>query len=127
RLTIPDCGPVPAKPTANSCATASWTGMPSASSGVPATVRVLEAPPHPASTRTTRASAQLICRVRMNGTVVMKFGGTSVADAEKIKRAASRIVAKKDSGLNVVAVLSARGKDTDRLIREAQEISTHPD
>jgi aspartate kinase len=63
----------------------------------------------------------------MNGTVVMKFGGTSVADAEKIKRAAGRIVAKKDSGLNVVAVLSARGKDTDRLIREAQEISPHPD
>src|SRR5690242_6867367 len=60
-------------------------------------------------------------------TVVMKFGGTSVADAEKIKRAANRIVAKKDSGLNVVAVLSARGKDTDRLIREAQEISAHPD
>jgi aspartate kinase len=63
----------------------------------------------------------------MNGTVVMKFGGTSVADAEKIKRAANRIVAKKNSGLNVVAVLSARGKDTDRLIREAQEISPHPD
>jgi aspartate kinase len=63
----------------------------------------------------------------MNGTVVMKFGGTSVADAEKIKRAAMRIVAKKDSGLRVVAVLSARGKDTDRLIREAQEISPHPD
>jgi aspartate kinase len=63
----------------------------------------------------------------MTGTVVMKFGGTSVADAEKIKRAAGRIVAKKDSGLRVVAVLSARGKDTDRLIREAQEISPHPD
>ncbi|HEY3191016.1 MAG TPA: aspartate kinase [Solirubrobacteraceae bacterium] len=63
----------------------------------------------------------------MNGTVVMKFGGTSVADAERIKRAAARIVAKKDSGLRVVAVLSARGKDTDRLIAEAQEISPHPD
>jgi len=63
----------------------------------------------------------------MNGTVVMKFGGTSVADAERIKRAAARIVSKKESGLHVVAVLSARGKDTDRLISEAQEISAHPD
>jgi aspartate kinase len=63
----------------------------------------------------------------MDGTVVMKFGGTSVADAEKIKRAAARIVAKKEAGQHVVAVLSARGKDTDRLIREAQEISPHPD
>src|SRR5881397_1673016 len=63
----------------------------------------------------------------MPNTVVMKFGGTSVADAERIKRAAARIVAKRDSGLRVVAVLSARGKDTDRLIHEAQEISPHPD
>jgi aspartate kinase len=63
----------------------------------------------------------------MDGTVVMKFGGTSVADAERIKRAAARIVAKKDAGHHVVAVLSARGKDTDRLIREAQEISARPD
>jgi aspartate kinase len=63
----------------------------------------------------------------MKGTVVMKFGGTSVADAEKIKRAAARIVAKREAGQHVVAVLSARGKDTDRLIREAQEISPHPD
>jgi aspartate kinase len=57
----------------------------------------------------------------------MKFGGTSVADAERIKRAAERIVAKKDAGQRVVAVLSARGKDTDRLIAEAQQISAHPD
>jgi aspartate kinase len=63
----------------------------------------------------------------MPGTVVMKFGGTSVADAEKIKRAAARMIAKKDAGQRVVAVLSARGKDTDRLIAEAQEISPHPD
>jgi len=63
----------------------------------------------------------------MLGTVVMKFGGTSVADAERIKRAAVRIVAKKEQGHRVVVVLSARGKDTDRLIAEANEISPHPD
>src|SRR5439155_14890828 len=64
---------------------------------------------------------------RVLGTVVMKFGGTSVADAERIKRAAVRIVAKKEQGHRVVVVLSARGKDTDRLIAEANEISPHPD
>jgi aspartate kinase len=63
----------------------------------------------------------------MAGTVVMKFGGTSVADAERIKRAAARIVAKREEGLRVVAVLSARGKTTDELIAWAQEISPQPD
>jgi aspartate kinase len=57
----------------------------------------------------------------------MKFGGTSVADAERIKRAAGRIVAKKEAGHRVVAVLSARGKETDRLIADAFEISARPD
>jgi aspartate kinase len=63
----------------------------------------------------------------MPGTVVMKFGGTSVADAERLKRAALRIVAKREQGNRVVAVLSARGKTTDELIAQAQEISPHPD
>jgi aspartate kinase len=63
----------------------------------------------------------------MAGTVVMKFGGTSVADAERLRRAARRIVAKREAGNRVVAVLSARGKTTDALIAEAQEISPHPD
>src|SRR6476646_11918219 len=60
-------------------------------------------------------------------TVVMKFGGTSVADAERLKRAAGRIVAKREEGHRVVAVLSARGKETDRLIADAFEISETPD
>ena len=60
-------------------------------------------------------------------TIVMKFGGTSVADAEKIRRAASRIVARRDEGYEVVAVLSARGKETDRLIEAAHEVSDRPD
>ena len=61
------------------------------------------------------------------GTVVMKFGGTSVADAERLKRAARRIVAKREEGMRVVAVLSARGKETDRLIADALEVSPVPD
>ena len=63
----------------------------------------------------------------MPGTVVMKFGGTSVADAERLKRAAARIVAKREAGSRVVAVLSARGKETDRLISDAFEVSPSPD
>ncbi len=61
-----------------------------------------------------------------NDTVVMKFGGTSVADAERIKRAAARIVKKREAGQRVVVVLSARGKETDRLIADAFEISERP-
>jgi aspartate kinase len=60
-------------------------------------------------------------------TIVMKFGGTSVADAERIKRAARRIVAQRETGKRVVAVLSARGKTTDELIAMAEEVSPNPD
>jgi aspartate kinase len=57
----------------------------------------------------------------------MKFGGTSVADAGRIKRAAERIVAKREAGYRVVVVLSARGKTTDELIAMAEEVSSNPD
>ncbi|HEU4599720.1 MAG TPA: aspartate kinase, partial [Solirubrobacterales bacterium] len=60
-------------------------------------------------------------------TVVMKFGGTSVAGAEEIKRAAGRIVNAREAGSRVVAVLSARGKTTDELVAQALEISDRPD
>jgi aspartate kinase len=63
----------------------------------------------------------------MPETVVMKFGGTSVADAERIQRAARRIVAQRERGKRVVAVLSARGKTTDDLIAMAHEVSPSPD
>src|ERR1044072_7893496 len=56
----------------------------------------------------------------------MKFGGTSVADAERIKRAARRIVSAREQGHRVVAVLSARGKTTDELISMAEEGSPAP-
>jgi aspartate kinase len=63
----------------------------------------------------------------MPETVVMKFGGTSVAGAEDIKRAARRVVAARESGKQVIAVLSARGQTTDELVRMAQEVSERPD
>ena len=63
----------------------------------------------------------------MDDIIVMKFGGTSVADADRIKRAAQRIVERRSEGRPVVAVLSARGKTTDELIEMAQEVSATPD
>ena len=57
----------------------------------------------------------------------MKFGGTSVATAERLKRAARRIVAQRESGKGVVAVLSARGSTTDELVAMAREVSPDPD
>jgi aspartate kinase len=61
-----------------------------------------------------------------NDIVVMKFGGTSVATAEDIRRAAARIVAARERGKRVVAVLSARGKTTDELVAMAYEVSERP-
>jgi aspartate kinase len=60
------------------------------------------------------------------GTVVMKFGGTSVADPAKIKDVARRIVAARTEGERVVAVLSAMGDSTDELVRLAYEVSSRP-
>lgn len=57
----------------------------------------------------------------------MKFGGSSVADAEKITNVARRIAQARESGDDVLAVVSARGKTTDGLVAMAQEISRRPD
>jgi aspartate kinase len=62
----------------------------------------------------------------VNETVVMKFGGTSVAGPDDIRRAARRIVAARERGRRVVAVLSARGKTTDQLVEMAYEVSDTP-
>ena len=61
------------------------------------------------------------------GTVVMKFGGTSVADPEKLKNVARRLVAAREAGARVVAVLSAMGRTTDELLDLARQISDRPD
>jgi aspartate kinase len=63
---------------------------------------------------------------RTPGVVVMKFGGTSVGDTDKLKRVAERLVAAREQGTKVVAVLSAMGKTTDELIRLAHEVSSQP-
>jgi len=61
------------------------------------------------------------------GTIVMKFGGTSVADPERLKAVARRIVAARESGSRVVAVLSAMGQTTDELIDLAHQVSPTPE
>ncbi|MFH2202918.1 MAG: aspartate kinase, partial [Elusimicrobiota bacterium] len=58
---------------------------------------------------------------------VMKFGGTSVADPEKIQRAAERAVAARKRGHRVVVVVSAPGQMTDELTALAQRIDDAPD
>ena len=58
--------------------------------------------------------------------IVQKFGGTSVADAEKIRRAAKRVIDTVKKGFSVVVVASARGKQTDELIADALELNPNP-
>lgn len=59
--------------------------------------------------------------------IVQKYGGTSVATPEQIKRVAERIVRTKQDGHQVVVVVSAMGDTTDNLIDLAQKISPQPD
>ncbi len=58
--------------------------------------------------------------------IVQKFGGTSVADAGKIRRAAEQVIEAVNKGLNVVVVASARGRQTDQLIADALELNPNP-
>lgn len=58
--------------------------------------------------------------------VVKKFGGSSVADSEKIMNVAKRCLEDYEKGNDVVVVLSAMGKTTDQLIAQASEINPHP-
>ena len=58
--------------------------------------------------------------------IVQKFGGTSVANADKIRRACQRVIDKVNKGYQVVVVASARGKQTDVLIADALELNPTP-
>lgn len=59
--------------------------------------------------------------------IVQKFGGSSVADAESIKRVAKRIVETRKAGHDVVVAVSAMGDTTDELIDLAMEVTPQPD
>lgn len=58
--------------------------------------------------------------------IVQKYGGTSVADAEKIKNVARRIIRTRDAGNQVVVVVSAMGHTTDELIDLAYQVAEKP-
>ena len=63
----------------------------------------------------------------MISTVVLKFGGSSVADNIKLNVVAEKIISMKKEAKNVVVVVSAQGKTTDKLLKEARELSAIPD
>src|SRR5690242_21517062 len=63
---------------------------------------------------------------RLVALVVQKFGGSSVATAERIMRAARRAARAKQAGNQVIVVVSARGDTTDELIELAREITDRP-
>jgi aspartate kinase len=60
------------------------------------------------------------------GLIVQKFGGTSVADVERITNVANRVAEEKRNGSDVVVVVSAMGKTTDILVQMANELSSSP-
>lgn len=60
------------------------------------------------------------------GILVQKYGGTSVANIEKIKKVAQRIISAKNAGNDMVVVVSAIGGETDKLINMAKEIDQNP-
>lgn len=62
----------------------------------------------------------------MKNIIVQKFGGTSVADTEKIKKVADAVIREKNLGNDVVVVVSAMGHTTDYLVKMASEISATP-
>ncbi|MEX2614211.1 MAG: aspartate kinase, partial [Gaiellaceae bacterium] len=59
-------------------------------------------------------------------TVVMKFGGSSVADPDKIRHVARRLVEAHERGARVVGTISAMGRTTDTLLELARQVSPHP-
>lgn len=60
-------------------------------------------------------------------TVILKFGGSSVADNIKLNVVAEKVISLKKEAKNVVVVVSAQGKTTNKLIKEAQELSAIPE
>ncbi len=59
--------------------------------------------------------------------IVQKFGGTSVADCQRIKNVVSRVTATKNAGNDVAVVLSAMAGETNRLIDLARQVQSRPD
>ena len=59
--------------------------------------------------------------------VVQKYGGSSVADADKIRKVAQRIICTRDQGHQVVVIVSAMGDTTDHLLEMARKVAPNPE
>src|SRR6478609_2749804 len=73
-----------------------------------------------------RVSARPPVALTAVGLLVQKFGGTSVADPDRIRAVADHLVRTRREGNDVVAVVSAMGKTTDDLIRLANDVAKQP-
>lgn len=62
----------------------------------------------------------------MHSITVMKFGGSSLSDNEKLKQAAKRTISFLEQGKKAVVIVSAQGKTTDKLLGEAKELAKEP-
>ncbi len=62
----------------------------------------------------------------MKGIIVQKYGGTSMGDIERIQNVARRVVEHKQNGHQVVVVVSAMGKTTDKLVEMATSLNKSP-
>ena len=60
------------------------------------------------------------------GIIVQKFGGSSVATTEKLKKVCNHIIKEFEKKNDVAVIVSAQGKTTDRLITEEKEITVSP-
>src|SRR5689334_22160336 len=67
-----------------------------------------------------------LCSIAM-AVIVQKYGGSSVADVDKLRRVAERVMATRKLGHDVVVVVSAMGDTTDELLTLAKKVSANPD
>src|SRR5690606_39371981 len=74
-----------------------------------------------------QATAAAPVLVRGRPLRVMKFGGTSVGDLERVRKVAARVEQHLRAGEKAVVTVSAMGRTTDRLIGQARELSSRPD
>src|SRR4051812_7492988 len=74
--------------------------------------------------RAARSSSSILHHMAV---VVQKYGGSSVADVERLRHVAGRVVRTRQAGHDVVVVVSAMGDTTDDLLAMAKKVSSSPD
>src|SRR6266446_10774853 len=76
--------------------------------------------------KAVRCSPRPPVALKVVGLLVQKFGGSSVADPDRIRAVADHVVRTRRAGNDVIAVVSAMGKTTDDLVRLANDVTRHP-